>query len=214
MSATGFESITDEIVNAASNGDVQAREHVLEALMSQVRAMITVRLSPTPAQFHAVEDLAQQSLMAVSDGLETLREPTRAVLKSFTSTIVTRNVAKFLSNPDSMKAHGVKSLDSSIHDHASHGPLWALLSASGISPSSAFSNSERIDQILTELGRLKTAYRDVIILAFFDQLPVREIARRMDLSRPAASMLLMRAVRALRRRVVDEPAPDTEDERP
>jgi DNA-directed RNA polymerase specialized sigma24 family protein len=38
-------------------------------------------------------------------------------------------------------------------------------------------------------------------MAFFDQLPAAVIAREMGISRPAASMLLIRAVKALRRSV-------------
>ncbi len=52
---------------------------------------------------------------------------------------------------------------------------------------------------MIELGGLKAEYREAITLAFFDQMTTRDIAQRMELSRPAASMLLLRAVKALRR---------------
>ena len=52
---------------------------------------------------------------------------------------------------------------------------------------------------MIELGGLKSAYREAITLAFFDQMTTRDIAERMELSRPAASMLLLRAGNALRR---------------
>ena len=52
---------------------------------------------------------------------------------------------------------------------------------------------------MIELGGLKSEYREAITLAFFDQMTTHDIGERMELSRPAASMLLLRAVNALRR---------------
>ena len=105
----GAASITDETVRAAVRGDACERNKVLEALTSQVRAMITIRLSPTPAQFHAVDDLVQQSLIALSAGLDTLRDARLAALRSFASVVVGRKVADFLrkSNVRHRKSHGV-----------------------------------------------------------------------------------------------------------
>lgn len=55
---------------------------------------------------------------------------------------------------------------------------------------------------MLELGNLKPEHREAITLAFFDQMTTREIAERMGMSRPAASMLLLRAVTALRHRMI------------
>ena len=203
----GLETITDEMVQAATQDSAADRERIMEAMASQVRAMITVRLSPTPAQFHAVEDLTQQSLMALSEGLARLGHPTVGVLMSYTSVIVARRVADFLRCSGPAKGEALASLDSpasldsSVHDVSDSEPLWQMLSASGLSPRSSLVRAEAVRQVISEVGLLKPAHREVITLAFFDQLQMGEIAERMSVSRPAASMLLIRAVKDLRRTI-------------
>jgi RNA polymerase sigma factor (sigma-70 family) len=96
-------------------------------------------------------------------------------------------------------ALGGGSLDSTVGVFSNAGPLWQFLSVSGTSPHSAVERAELAAQLIAELGRLKPQHREVITLAFFDQLPVSEIAAQMGVSRPAASMLLIRAVQTLRR---------------
>ena len=197
----GAETITDELLGSACRGCAADREKVLGALGDQVRVMVRVRLSATPAQQHACEDLAQQALVDIAAALPKLNRPVVAALKSTASTIVGRRVADFLRSGEHLRAGQVRSLDSSVHDLSRSSPLWSLLSASGMSPKSAASQRESIERIMTELGRLRPLYREVIALAFFDQLPVSEIGQRIGLKRAAASMLLLRAVRTLRRNI-------------
>ena len=54
---------------------------------------------------------------------------------------------------------------------------------------------------MTALGQLKAEHREVITLVFFDELNVADAARQMGVSRAAAAMLLLRAVRGLRRQM-------------
>jgi RNA polymerase sigma factor (sigma-70 family) len=81
-----------------------------------------------------------------------------------------------------------------------------------MSPRTVVERAEQLNRLMIELGQLKPAYRDVITLAFFDQLPMDDIARRMDISRAAASMLLLRAVRTLRRNMTGSSQTGASDE--
>lgn len=195
----GAEAITDELVRSAVEGSIADRDQIVEALVEQVRAMVRVRLTPTPAQFHVVDDLTQQSLVALIEGFGRLQHQTVQGLRSFMSTIVSRKVADFLDGRGAMKHGYVGSLESSWRDASVSGPLWKFLPASGMSPRSAAGRSEAIREGLLELGRLKPTYREVITLTIFDQLPIAKVAEVMGLSRPATSMLLIRAVKTLRR---------------
>ncbi|HPM23384.1 MAG TPA: sigma-70 family RNA polymerase sigma factor, partial [Phycisphaerae bacterium] len=144
-------------------------------------------------------------LLAVLAGLPRLEVRTLAGLRAFVSGVVTRKVADFIRGRGNghRPERKVRSLDSTIADLSHAGPVWEFLSASGASPHSAVDQAERIARLMSELARLKDSYRQVITLAFFDQLPLSEIAEQMGLSRPAASMLLIRAVQALRQQVAD-----------
>lgn len=197
------EAITDEVVHSASQGSAVDRERILKAITPEVFAMIAVRFAPTPAQFHAVEELAQETLMALSNGLANLRTATVAGLRSYASGIVTRRVATFLKEDHSKRSARLVSLDSSTQHAAIAGPLRELLTASGLTPRSALVHGEEISRVIEALAQLKSSYREVITLSFFDQLSMDEAADRMNLSRSAASMLLMRAMKKLRQFVTN-----------
>ena len=58
--------------------------------------MVVARLSPTPAQHHAAEDLVQQVLLALTTGVARLENRTVGGLKAFASGIVSKQVALLL----------------------------------------------------------------------------------------------------------------------
>ncbi len=68
----------------------------------------------------------------------------------------------------------------------------------GESPSKALRRDERFDRLETALDHLSPDYRNVIVLARIEGLPIREIARRMHRSESAVKNLLLRALKALR----------------
>jgi RNA polymerase sigma factor (sigma-70 family) len=199
----GAAKLTDAMVRSAAQGQAGDLDRVTEALAPQVHGMVRARLSPTRAQFHATEEIAQEALIALARGLPSLKNQTVAGLKAFLSSIVGHKVCDWL------RRHGdgdddrprARSLDSHVAGRSTAGPLWQFLSVSGTSPASAVERAELADQVMAELGRMRQKDREVITLALFDQLPIGEIARQMGVSAPAASMMLLRAVRTLRRSV-------------
>lgn len=199
----GTARLSDEVVVRAAGGSQGDLQQLVEALEPQVRLMVAARLSPTPAQYHAAEDLVQQALIAVTDGIGRLKHQTVAGLRAFTSRIVAHKVSDLLQGRGSSPKAGppVRSLDSTIAAASHTGPLWQFLSVSMVSPATAAERAEQMARVMEELGRLKPEQRDVITLAYFDGLSTAEIAGQLGLSRNAASMLLLRATRALRRRM-------------
>jgi len=195
----GAETITDTQVADAAGGSESDREGIAMAIAPQVRAMVLVRLAPGISQDHAVEDLCQQALMDIIQGLATMRNPMVATLKRFASTVVSRRVADFINSGCVARARTAGSLDSSIAALSSVAFMKDLVEASDLSPRSMAARTEQTRAVLEEMGRLKPEHRTVIALAFFDQLPIGDIAEHFGISRPAASMLLLRAVRTLRR---------------
>jgi hypothetical protein len=107
----------------------------------------------------------------------------------------------------------VVSLDTTVADFSEVGPLWKFLSISGRSPLSGAGLTDQVSLVLSELGRLKDEHREVITLTLFDQLTTAEVAERLGISRRAASMLFLRAIRSLRRRVTGSSrVEETDDE--
>lgn len=192
------EEVADGWVAGAVGGSEQDRERLISILTPRVRAMVLARLAPAPSQFHVVDDLVQQSLADVSAKLCELRTQTFVALRAFASVIVSRRVADYLreaAKPEGMTLR-LSAADSSIVEWLSR-----TLPASGRSPRSAAARAEEAERMLLELGKLKESQREILTLAFFDQLSLDEISERLGMSRAAASMALVRAIRALRARV-------------
>lgn len=195
--------LTDDIVAAAVRGARDAVDLVATAMNDRIRLMVYARLNPTAAQFDLVEDITQQSMEALLRGLPELQSATVGALRAFASTIVARRVADALRNPAGAGRgkSAPASLDSTVDHFSTNGPLWQFLSASVTSPLSAADRADQFQRTMSELSRLREEYRMVITLAFFDQLTTAQIAERTGVSRQAAAMTLMRAVRALRERL-------------
>jgi RNA polymerase sigma factor (sigma-70 family) len=166
--------------------------------------MVAARLSAKPSQAPLVDDVTQQAMTGIAVGLPRLENQTVAGLKAYASVIVARRVADCLQQmhvgPD---GPAVRSLESTVRLTSRNGTLGSLLAASGSTPSRQATRAELLSRVLLELERMRPVYRDVITLAFFDQLTTEQIANRLEISRPAASMLLLRAVRKLRTSLTD-----------
>ena len=79
--------------------------------------------------------------------------------------------------------------------------LLNRLSASGTSPSSAFSRQEAVGAVLAGLARLSDDQRAVVRLRFLEDVPAAEIARQLGKSEPAIHMLCHRGLKALREKM-------------
>lgn len=195
--------LTDETVAEAIDGASRAIERVATAVNDQMRLMVYARLNPTAAQLGHVEELTQQSIESFLAGLSTVTVRSVAGIRSFASTIVARRVADHIRNPAGIGRGkpSPRSLDSTVAGYTVAGPLWQFLSAGVTGPLSAAAREDQFQQTMIELSRMRDEYRAVITMAFFDQLTTGQIAERMGVTRQAAAMSLLRAVRALRERL-------------
>lgn len=195
--------LSDETVAAAVRGARDAVNLVVTAMNDRIRLMVYARLNPTAAQLDLVEDITQQAIEALLRGLPELKATTVSALRAFASTIVARRVADVLRNPAGAGRgrSAPASLDSTVAHFSTNGPLWQFLSASVTSPLSAADRADQFQRTMSELSQLREEYRTIITLAFFDQLTTAQIAERIGVSRQAAAMTLLRALRALRERL-------------
>lgn len=201
--------LTDETVAAAAGGSREAVERIALALVDRIRLMAYARLNPAAGKCELVEDITQESMESLLRGLPALQNQTVGGLRSFASTVVTRRVADAIRNPAGAGRGrpAPKSLDSTVAQLSSVGPLCEFLAGSGTSPLSAADREEQFQRAMTELCHLKEEHRTIITLAFFDQLTTGQIAVHLDVTRQAAAMTLLRAVRALRNRMTGHTEP-------
>lgn len=192
----GGSLFNDEAVEAAATGSRVALRQIIQALVPQVGLMVAARINLTPDRFHVIDELTQQALMALVAGIQRLKNRTTIGLKCFLSMIVAHKVADFLRQRRSA-SHENFTFDSTT-ETSTDDVVGEALMATDTTPGRAAERAEQIQRVMRELATLRPNYREIIVLAFFDQLPTGEIAERLGISRPAASMLLIRAVGALR----------------
>ena len=82
----GAAELTDDFVRLAAEDSREQLGGVLQAMQTQVRVMVVARLSPTPAQLEAADEIAQQVMVALAAGISRLENRTVAGLKDSTTT--------------------------------------------------------------------------------------------------------------------------------
>ena len=198
----GASDLNDEIVRAAVAASIPAQRTMIQAIAAQTRLMVAARLNSARDRVNAVDEVTQRVLLALLEGLPRLERQTVPGLKGFLSAIVSRKAADYIcmrreskGRPDTVSIErGGATGASGVNDQV----MDMVLSASDTTPGRAAERTEQVQRMLAALDQLRPNYREVITLAFFDQLSVSEIAEGLAISRAAASMLLMRAVKALR----------------
>lgn len=201
-SVPGSVELTDAIVEAAVSGSKAALRELVHALAPQIRLMVAARLHTARDRFNAVDEVAQRVLLALLDGLPRLERRTVGGLKCYVSAIAARKAADYIClRRESKGRPDTVSLDPWRAAGVDDEVIDIVLSASDTTPGRAAEKSEQVQRMLAALDLLRPQYRDAITLAFYDQLSVTDIGAQLGISRPAASMLLMRAVKALRARL-------------
>jgi RNA polymerase sigma-70 factor (ECF subfamily) len=191
----------EELIDRARQGDVEAFNALARKHEGPLRALIAIELGDGIRGRVEVDDILQETL-----------------LRAF------RSFAGFAGrNGDSLRIwlagiahHAVvdeaRRLTAKKHDYRREEALPAEpgrdgkqqqnrspeLPSPAPSPSRILRRKERFERLLDSIEALSPDHRQVIILTRIEQLPIKEVAARMERSEKAVSMLLLRALLALR----------------
>ncbi len=197
-----------ELLRLSRLGDTEAREQLLDVTRPRLQIMIRARLGTDHRCWHLVEDLTQDVQLALADYLPTLTSDAPTAFRALLSRLVRNKVVDHIRREGRQpyQAEGVAAATL-----ATATALEALqrVPASATSPSGHAARAEQIDLVLAAMANVSERHRQVLTLAFFDELETAEIGNVMQITRAAAAMLLMRAIRALegcRRRQCGESA--------
>lgn len=195
----GASELTDDIVRAAVAGVADPVRILVHQLYPQTRLMVAARLNAVRDRSNAVDEVSQRALVALLEAIPRLNNQTVGGVKSFLSSIVQRKVADYIKlRRESKSRADTVSIDHLRGFGLDDTTMEFVLSASDTTPGRAAERSDQIQRMMSALEKLRANYRDIIIMHFFDQLEVNQVADALQISRPAASMQLMRAVRQLR----------------
>lgn len=173
---------TSELVARAKTGDREAFDRLLGRFRNRLERAVRSRLGPELRAKLEVEDILQETAL-------------RAL----------RSIARFEWRDEESFFRWLAGIaEHVLRDEADHerlrraAPLDTDPPGSGTSPSVSACREERFIRLEKALKLLPEEYREVIILARVDGLPVIEIARRLGLTPNAVSQRLWRALRKLR----------------
>lgn len=194
-------SRTHTLVLRAKEGDKGAFEKIVTAQSDRVAFLIRHRLGPRLASKVDVADVVQETFLRAWQGLADFTWQGEAAFSTWLDTIAMTVLRKEIRRLRAQKrdprrelslARPVPTPDGSL------GELVELIHASGTSPSRALRRDERFERLKEAMRRLSPDHRTVIHLVHIEELPVGEVARRMQRSMPAVSMLLYRALMKLK----------------
>ena len=173
---------TGHLLEATLGGEETAKGDLLERLRPRLVLWAATRLSPALRTKVDPEDLAQDVLLNVHEGLGTFRGTERRSFFAWVFTIAENRLRD-------------------LCDH--HGALKRKLptptSLTVTSPSTAAARDEQVTRVHEALARLAPDHQEVIRLRRLQGLPLKEVAEILGRSVNAVSTLYFRAVLALRK---------------
>ncbi len=191
-----------DLVQRAQGGDRAAFDRLIEAVTPRLEALVTGQLGPQLRGKTEPQDLVQEVFMRAWSSLEDLTWRGEEAFWAWLGTLarhVIQNKARDLQAKKRRLDREV-SLDQQIRGPSSgFAELVDLLKASAVSPSKALRRDERFERLKACLEGLGPEHRKVIFLVLVREIPIMEVARQMGRSREALSMLLLRALRKLKR---------------
>lgn len=195
---------TLELVRRAQGNDRQAFDRLAEMYRSRLRFLARSRLGQDLGQRVEVEDVLQETFMRAFESIQNFQWRSKGSFYSWLCSIAEHVLQDFARiHLHTRRKKGGKEIflatDSSHHGKGDLMELACLPRAGGTSPSKAMQRNERFERLEKALNSLTKDHREVILLARVHCLPVKEIAERMGRSPDAVSMLLLRAVRQLRK---------------
>jgi RNA polymerase sigma-70 factor, ECF subfamily len=198
------EHVDDDLVRAAADGDRAAAARLFEAIKPHVRRMIARRISTSAKARDVLDELEHVVTAALALSLDRLTTKTVAGLNAYLSGIVTHKVGDWIEARRGR--HAVASLDSQVTNGSEVADRGDFLLASQTTPSAAAARNERLADVMRVIDSMGRSEREILLLAYVDQLDTAALAAHLKTTREAAAMRLLRATRELRGKLPAEPA--------
>ncbi len=187
-------------ISAAKEGDRRAFNSLVEQYGDPLGGHLRRRLGRRMRAKVDVEDLVQETFLRA---FQSIRQFGGGSTRSFRRWLFTIADHVVYDQARRLKARGAARGEVSLERGAGSGEgepmrLDEVLAASVRSPSQAMRRDERFDRLKEVLGSLAPDHSRVIFLARVQGLPIKEVARKMERTPEATSMLLLRALLKLK----------------
>lgn len=190
-----------DLIRRARSGDREAFDALARSHEGALRGILTCHLGPGLRGRVEVDDLLQDTLLRAFRSMEQFRGESNDAFRSWITVIAQHVVVdrgrKLLAEKADYRRE-VPLEASRATDSSGSGRRAADAQAPQASPSRILRREERLERLLEAIHQLSPDHRKVILLTLVERLQAREVAQQMERSDKAVSMLLLRAMRALR----------------
>lgn len=178
--------------------DDRSREPALDRFRSYLCVLARMQLSPKLAAKLDASDVVQQTLLQAHRAREQFRGDSPAAMAAWLRQILARNLAHAARDFGREKRNVLRerSLEASLGHSSLCLERW--LAADDSAPSVKVERSEQLLRLTGILEELPQAQRDAIVLHYFQQQTLAEVAERLDRSPAAVAGLLHRGLQKLR----------------
>ncbi len=170
------------LLEMAQSGDAQVVNDLIERFSGRIQALVRVRLGKTLGAKIQVEDVVQETFFRAIRDLKKFEYQGEDSFFHWLSGIAHHVLL------ESTRKHKKEVILPSDHG----------LGQDSVTASRNQARHERFDRLEGALNLLSKEYREVILLARIERLPIKEVASKMGRSPEATSQLLWRALKKLK----------------
>ena len=195
---------TKDLVNRARVGDGGAFSQLVELYRDRLECLIHLRMGARLRKRIEVDDVFQETLLRAWQSAQDFRWGKNGSFFRWLGGIaehVIKNLARRHFKTRKRDPHrevAISRLEALGEESSGGAPSFGLARAKDASPSKGVRRTERFNRLEMALEKLSDSHREVIVLAFIQELSVKEISLRMGRAPAAVSMLIFRALGKLR----------------
>ena len=201
------EDQTEDLLEAARDGDAEAINRLLEKHRGPVRRLVQLRLDRKVQQRVDVSDVVQDVMIEANGRLDKyLQNPAMAFHLWIRQIAWDRIIDTYRRHRVSAKRNMDREQPLSVPAGADQSTmeLAVQLCDPGVTPAAAATRREIADKVEVVVQQLNDQDREIILMRHYEHLSNLEIAEVLGLNPPAASMRYLRALRRLREMMESE----------
>jgi len=190
-----------ELIKRARSGEREAFDLLAREHEGPLRALISIELGEGLRGRVEVDDLLQETMLRAFRSIAQLKGETDDTLRSWLTGIAHHVVIDRARQLTARKADYRRevSLDAPLAGVSGDSSSLSMeVPSPAASPSRILRREERLERLLEAIQSLTPDHRQVLILTLIERLSAKEVGLRMQRTDKAVSMLLVRAMRALR----------------
>jgi RNA polymerase sigma-70 factor (ECF subfamily) len=174
----------------ANAGERDALEKLLERMRPRLEAWVTLHMGPALQARVDAEDLVQEILLKAVGAIESFEPTGKRAFFGWLYTVARNHISD-------LKRHHA----AGKRDFRRERELRSGIPAQATGPVSRAERDDLMDRLLDALAELPENYRDILRLRRLEYLDNEEAAEQLGISRQNASVLYVRAMQALRRKL-------------